>query len=84
MERSEHKEKKLFKRFQDQCPLRMPLYDYSYIGLKKNKKRFINDKKISIIGEFSYNLACKNYIAFDMHGDFQRYTNGMYLYELIV
>lgn len=81
MERSEHKEKKLFKRFQDQCPLRMPLYDYSYIGLKK--KRFINDKKISIIGEFSYNLACKNYIAFDI-GDFQRYTNGMYLYELIV
>lgn len=65
MERSEHKEKKLFKRFQDQCPLRMPLYDYSYIGLNK-KKRFINDKKISIIGEFSYNLACKNYIAFDI------------------
>lgn len=31
----------------------------------KKKKRFINDKKISIIGEFSYNLACKNYIAFD-------------------
>lgn len=35
----------------------------SYIGFKK---RFINDKKISIIGQFSYNLACKNNIAFDM------------------
>lgn len=51
MERSEHKEKKLFKRFQDQCPLRMPLYDYSYIGLKK-KKGLLMIKKLVLLESF--------------------------------